>query len=148
MHGVGALVYVDGVHLAAHAPVDVAALGADIFACSPYKFLGPHCGVLAGGPELLERLPRTSCCPQPSRPRAVRTRHAALRAAGRDDGGGRLARLPRAAATGDRRERLMAAMTLVEEHEDRLRSAFEDGLAELPGVTVPPAPRSARRRCC
>ena len=44
----GALLYVDGVHLTAHAPVDVAALGADFYACSPYKFLGPHCGVLAG----------------------------------------------------------------------------------------------------
>ncbi len=45
MHEVGALLFVDGVHLAAHAPVDVAALGADLFACSPYKFLGPHCGI-------------------------------------------------------------------------------------------------------
>ena len=46
----GALLYVDGVHLTAHAPVDVAALGADFYACSPYKFLGPHCGVLAARP--------------------------------------------------------------------------------------------------
>ena len=36
----------------------------------------------------------------------------------------------------DRRERLLAAMTLVEEHEDRLRVAIEDGLATLPGVTL------------
>ena len=55
-HAVGALVYVDGVHFTAHAPVDVAALGADFFACSPYKFLGPHCGVLAADPALLETL--------------------------------------------------------------------------------------------
>jgi selenocysteine lyase/cysteine desulfurase len=47
---------VDGVHLAAHAPVDVAATGADTFVCSPYKFLGPHCGVLTGRPDLLEQL--------------------------------------------------------------------------------------------
>ena len=52
----GALVYVDGVHLTAHAPVDVAALGADFFACSPYKFLGPHCGVVAGRVDVLEEL--------------------------------------------------------------------------------------------
>ena len=34
----------------------VDALGADFFACSPYKFLGPHCGVLAADPALLETL--------------------------------------------------------------------------------------------
>ena len=55
-HGVGALVYVDGVHYAAHEPVDLGALGADLFVCSPYKFLGPHCGVLAAEPELLETI--------------------------------------------------------------------------------------------
>ena len=56
VHDAGALLAVDGVHLTAHAPVDVAALGADFFACSPYKFLGPHCGVLAAAPALLETL--------------------------------------------------------------------------------------------
>lgn len=35
VHDVGALLYVDGVHLTPHAPVDVAELGADFFACSP-----------------------------------------------------------------------------------------------------------------
>lgn len=53
-HQVGALVYVDGVHHTAHDVVDVQALGADFFICSPYKFLGPHCAVLAASPELLE----------------------------------------------------------------------------------------------
>ncbi len=55
-HGVGALVYVDAVHYAAHELVDVTALGADLLVCSPYKFLGPHCGVLAAAPSLLESL--------------------------------------------------------------------------------------------
>src|SRR4029450_6160649 len=44
------------VHLTAHAPVDVRAMRADFYACSPYKFLGPHCGVLAAAPALLETL--------------------------------------------------------------------------------------------
>ena len=55
-HEVGALVHVDAVHLAAHAPVDQAALGADLLSCSPYKFFGPHCGVLSASPALLETL--------------------------------------------------------------------------------------------
>ena len=64
-HERGALVFVDGVHLTAHAPVDVAALGADIYACSPYKFLGPHCGVLAAAPDLLESLTPEKLAPSP-----------------------------------------------------------------------------------
>src|ERR687890_736885 len=56
VHAAGALLAVDGVHLTAHAPVDVRELGADLFTCSPYKFLGPHCGVLAADPALLETL--------------------------------------------------------------------------------------------
>lgn len=55
-HQVGALVYVDAVHLAAHVPVDLGALGADLLACSPYKFFGPHLGAVAADPALLERL--------------------------------------------------------------------------------------------
>ena len=55
-HNVGALVYVDGVHLTPHAAVDVTALGADFFACSPYKFFGPHLGVVVADPALLETL--------------------------------------------------------------------------------------------
>ncbi len=51
-----ALLYVDGVHLAAHGPVDVVDLGADFFVCSPYKFLGPHLGMLAASPALLSTM--------------------------------------------------------------------------------------------
>ena len=64
-HERGALVVVDGVHLTAHAPVDVAALGADFYACSPYKFLGPHCGVLAAAPDLLDSLSPEKLAPSP-----------------------------------------------------------------------------------
>src|SRR5690606_14579250 len=55
-HEAGALVYVDGVHFTAHCPVDMVALGADFFACSPYKFLGPHLGALTASPALLKTL--------------------------------------------------------------------------------------------
>ena len=56
VHGVGARLWVDAVHLAAHARLDVAALGADFLVCSPYKFLGPHHGVLVAAPDLLATL--------------------------------------------------------------------------------------------
>jgi cysteine desulfurase family protein (TIGR01976 family) len=140
VHGAGALCYVDGVHLTAHAPVDVAAIGADFYACSPYKFLGPHCGVLAGRVNVLEQLwidkllPSTDLVPErfelgtlPYELLAGTTAAVDFLAglAGGPDGSG-----------GDRRSRLIDAMTLIERHEDVLRLTIERGLCALPGVVL------------
>ena len=136
-HDAGALVYVDGVHFTAHAPVDVVALGADFFACSPYKFLGPHCGVVAGRVAALEQLrpdkllPSTDVVPERFELGTLPYELLAGTAAAVDF----LATLA-PIADGDRRSRLLTAMTLVEVHEDRLRQGIEAGLATLPGVTV------------
>ena len=56
VHKAGALLWVDAVHYIPHGPVDVQALGCDFLVCSPYKFFGPHSGVLWGRRELLENL--------------------------------------------------------------------------------------------
>ena len=53
-HEAGALAWVDAVHYAPHGPIDVAAIGADVLFCSPYKFCGPHLGLAFGRTELLE----------------------------------------------------------------------------------------------
>src|SRR5262245_34059926 len=63
---VGALVFVDAVHAVPHRLVDVNALGADFLACSPYKFFGPHLGVLWGRRDLLEQLPAYKVRPAPN----------------------------------------------------------------------------------
>jgi cysteine desulfurase family protein (TIGR01976 family) len=42
----GALTFVDAVHYVPHQLTDVRSLGCDFLACSPYKFCGPHLGVL------------------------------------------------------------------------------------------------------
>jgi len=55
-HAVGALVFLDAVHYAPHALIDVKALGCDSLACSAYKFFGPHVGILWGRRELLQEL--------------------------------------------------------------------------------------------
>ena len=60
VHAAGALLYVDGVHHTAHVASDVVALGADFYGCSPYKFLGPHCGVVVADPALFETCTPTS----------------------------------------------------------------------------------------
>jgi cysteine desulfurase family protein (TIGR01976 family) len=54
-HEAGALAWVDAVHYGPHGPIDVAASGADVLICSPYKFYGPHLGLAYGKSELLER---------------------------------------------------------------------------------------------
>jgi cysteine desulfurase family protein (TIGR01976 family) len=56
-HAVGARVFVDAVHLAAHRRVDIAALGCDALVTSPYKWYGPHSGVIWIEPSLLAELP-------------------------------------------------------------------------------------------
>src|SRR5215469_4948124 len=53
-HSAGALAWVDAVQYAAHEPVDVQAIGADILTCSSYKFCGPHLGIAFGRRDLLE----------------------------------------------------------------------------------------------
>jgi len=53
-HEAGALCWVDAVQYAAHEPVDVQALGCDVFVTSSYKFCGPHVGLAYGRHELLE----------------------------------------------------------------------------------------------
>lgn len=53
-HEAGALAWVDAVQYAAHQPMDVTAIGADVVMCSAYKFCGPHLGIAYGRRALLE----------------------------------------------------------------------------------------------
>ena len=66
-HDVGALVFLDAVHYAPHALIDVEKWGCDFLACSAYKFFGPHVGILWGRRELLEQLPAYKLRPVPDR---------------------------------------------------------------------------------
>jgi cysteine desulfurase family protein (TIGR01976 family) len=143
VHAAGALLYVDGVHYTAHVLVDMPALGADLFACSPYKFLGPHCGVLAARPDVLEPLrpdklvPASDAIPErfelgtPAYELYAGTAAAVDFLAGLVPG------------AGSRRERLAVSLTALEEHEDGLREPLEAALANLPGITM--HARAARR---
>ncbi|MFE1328771.1 cysteine desulfurase-like protein [Streptomyces sp. NPDC058735] len=137
VHEAGALAHVDGVHYTAHTLVDLPALGADFFVCSPYKFLGPHHGVLAARPALLEGLRPDKLLPSsdavPERfelgtlpyELLAGTRAAVDFLAGLDPN-----------ATGTRRERLTASYAALEGHETTLRTQLEKQLAALPDVTI------------
>lgn len=144
-HAVGALVYVDAVHFAAHALVDRSALGADFVVCSPYKLLGPHCAVLGAEPALLETIrpdklePSTNEVPErfefgtlPYELMAGVT--AAIEV---------LAGLaPGSAST--RREALAASFAELHAHEAELLARLERGLAEF-GDRVTVWSRAERR---
>ncbi len=62
---VGAQIFVDAVHYAPHALIDVKAVDCDFLAMSAYKFYGPHIGVLFGKRELLERIDFPKLIPAP-----------------------------------------------------------------------------------
>ena len=53
---VGALSFLDAVHYAPHALIDVDDFGCDFLACSAYKFFGPHIGITWGRRDVLEKL--------------------------------------------------------------------------------------------
>ncbi|MGW0133557.1 cysteine desulfurase-like protein [Streptomyces sp. NPDC003299] len=136
-HDAGALAYVDGVHYTAHTLVDLSALGADFFVCSPYKFLGPHHGVLAARPALLETLRPDKLVPSsdavPERFELGTLPYELL--AGTGAAVDFLAGLDTSAA-GTRRERLAASFAALAAHEDTLRSRLEQGLAALPDLSL------------
>ena len=67
-HDVGALAWIDAVHYAAHEPIDVRDIGADVLLCSPYKFCGPHLGVAYGRTEVIERWRPYKARPAPMSP--------------------------------------------------------------------------------
>lgn len=143
-HDVGALVYVDGVHLTPHASIDVTALDADFFACSPYKFLGPHLGLVAARPELLgtlhpdKLLPATDDVPERFELGTLSYELLAGTTAAVDFLAGLIP------ADGSRRDRLIASMQALEKHEDALRERLEAGLSEIAGVVLYGSPQRRR----
>ena len=66
-HDAGALAFVDAVHYAPHALVDVRAIDCDFLACSAYKFYGPHVGVLFVREEIVDELDVPKLLPSPDR---------------------------------------------------------------------------------
>jgi cysteine desulfurase family protein (TIGR01976 family) len=71
-HEAGALAWADAVHYAPHGPMDAAGWDLDVLLCSPYKFCGPHMGMLYGRRELLERWEAYKVRPSPEHPAGAR----------------------------------------------------------------------------
>ena len=142
-HAAGALIFVDGVHYSAHALIDIKELDIDLFVCSPYKFYGPHCGVLAGKPEVLEALQVDKLRPSPDNTPErfeLGTLPYELMA-------GTTAAIAFIAdvvcSEGDRRTRLKRSITAIVAHEHALCGDIEEALRAITGARL--YARSRRR---
>jgi cysteine desulfurase family protein (TIGR01976 family) len=133
---VGALVALDGVHFAQHRLLDLRGVGADIVACSPYKFFGPHLGVLAVRRELLETWVPYKLVPAPDGPperwETGTQNHEGL--AGMSAAIDYIAGI--GGRAGARRDRLASAYEEIVSHERELARRFLEGLDALPRVRL------------
>ena len=140
------LLFVDAVHSTPHLPVNVAQLECDALACSPYKFYGPHIGVLWVRRSLLDSLPVSKLLPasdrSPERMETGTLNHEGI--AGALAAVEFLASLD--AEPGSRRERLGRVMRELHARGALLAERMWNGLASIEGVRVfGPAPGTAPR---
>lgn len=144
VHARGALLYVDAVHYAAHERVDVARLGADLLACSSYKFHGPHAGVLWARRELIERLDSPKLRPAPAdAPERLETgtqNHEGIAGIG-----AAIDFLAAIGGPGPRREALDRAFAWMHGRARTLLARLHGGLSALPKVKVLGPPVDAPR---
>ena len=136
----GAWTYIDAVQSAPHVVNDVQQFGCDFLVCSPYKFFGPHQGVLWGRREVLESLEPYKVRPAPSEipwcfsPGTASHEGMAGTAAaveyfawvGETMAGGQ----------GSRRQKLCAGMAAIAEYEQQLSKHLVQGLQSIPGITI------------
>ena len=137
VHKVGALFYVDGVHLTPHSVISAKDIGADFFGFSFYKLMGPHCAAIAASPELLKTLnndkllPSTSNVPEKFEFGTLPYEIMAGATAAIDfiadmaPGSGKT-----------RREKIVNSMNALEAYEDELLVYMESAIKSLPGVTM------------
>jgi cysteine desulfurase family protein (TIGR01976 family) len=141
-HAVGALVYVDAVHAAAHEYLDLTELGADFLALSAYTWCGPHVSAVVARPGLLERLDPDRLLPTPDRvPDRFESGTPPYELfAGVTAAVDHLADLC-GEAGGRRRDRLRASMAAVAAYEAELFRELDGALRAMPHVQVLAAPR-------
>jgi cysteine desulfurase family protein (TIGR01976 family) len=143
-HAAGARVFVDAVHYAPHALVDVPAWDCDFLACSSYKFYGPHLGILYGREALLSSLdfPKLAPAPDtaPERAETGTQNHEGIAGAG-----AAVDFLASLASGANRRERLVAAFAQLHERGAALLTRLWDGLSEIGRVHLYGPPPGAAR---
>jgi cysteine desulfurase family protein (TIGR01976 family) len=137
----GAVVAVDGVHLAQHRSIDLRALGADLVTSSPYKYFGPHQGVVAVRRAILDAWRPYKLRPvddtNPDRWETGTQNHEAM--AGTIAAIDYLASLGTtygAPIDGSRRAAIRAGFAEIEDHERALAIRFLEGIAAIDGIRL------------
>lgn len=141
---VGALVFVDAVHYAPHALVDVRALDCDFLSLSAYKFYGPHVGVLFAKHELLEAIEFPKLLPAPDyAPENVET--GTQNQEGMVGAGAAVDFLAALGSGGSRRLQLASVYEELHWRSAELTLLLWEGLSEITGVSLyGPPPTSPR----
>lgn len=137
-HAHGALMFVDAVHYAPHGSIDVRALDCDFLVCSPYKFFGPHMGVLYGKREHLLRFRPYKVRPAPDTlpdrwETGTQLQELIAGVAAAVDYLAELGRNCDSSAK-DRRSALLAAYRATRQHEVALVTRLIEGLLTIPGL--------------
>ena len=135
-----ALFFVDAVQSVPHVPTEVRALGCDFLACSPYKFFGPHQGVLWGRAEVLEGIDAYKVRPADIDPAAHRFETGTPSFEAQGGVLGTIEYLDWLGAhfsnANSRPERLRGAMEACVAYERDLGERMLAGLASIPGVKL------------
>lgn len=140
-HSAGAELFLDCVHYAPHAPIDVQAWECDYLVCSGYKIFAPHMGFLWGRREALDTLPtfREDFIPNTAPLKIEAGTFVYENVAGMTAAIEYLAELGEAGNcdhTAGLRERVNKAMCAVREYERGLSKTFLEGLQSVKGALV------------
>ena len=133
---VGALTIADAVHFAPHRLIDVRALDVDVLFCSPYKFFGPHAGVMYARRVLLD-----SWHPYKVRPSVDGSPWTWETGTANHEGivgiGVCVNHIANVVpGTGSRRARIVNSMEIAHAHQQSLTEKFLRGVASIDGVTL------------
>ena len=143
-HNAGALAFVDAVHYAPHALIDVKKLDCDFLGMSAYKFYGPHIGVLFAKRALLEQIDFPRLVPAPDyAPENAET--GTQNQEGMVGAAAAIDFLSSLGAQSNRRENLRSVFQALHGRNARLFERLWNALTAMPGVRVyGPPPDSAR----
>ena len=143
-HDAGALVFVDAVHYAPHALLDVRALDCDFVGMSAYKFYGPHIGILWGKASLLAEINFPKLVPSPDYvPENAET--GTQNQEGMVGASAAIEFLASLGSSATLRENLRSVFEEVHARNMRLFARLWEGLSALPRVTLYGLPPDAAR---
>lgn len=132
-HARGGLCFVDAVHYAAHCSIDVKEMECDFLVCSPYKFYGPHAGVLFARADIMGDLDVPKVAPAsdeiPERVETGTQNHEGIVGAG-----AAVDFLASLTPGANRRERLVRTMAGLHARGETLFDQLWSGLSSIKGV--------------